>query len=108
MNINWGVAQKWTRTNKEGEGVKTWESWVNVLFERPLSVKTVASSVPTVLSLDNGDTITNPYGIANSFNNYFTSIGETAIKTWNIGINIFQAFSNQSDSTICNLAVKKK
>ena len=26
-----------------------------------ISLKTVASQVPTVLSLDNGDTITNPY-----------------------------------------------
>ena len=29
-----------------------------------ISLKTVASNVPTVLSLDNGDTITNPYDIA--------------------------------------------
>ena len=29
-----------------------------------ISLKTVASSVPTILSLDNGDTITNPYDIA--------------------------------------------
>ena len=61
-----------SKTNKDkqgGEGVKTWESWANVLFEWPLSVKTVASSVPTVLSLDDGDTITNPYDIAKSFNN---------------------------------------
>ena len=28
-------------------------------------------------SLDNGDTITNPYDIANTFNNYFASIAET-------------------------------
>ena len=33
-----------------------------------ISLKTVASSVPAVLSLDNGDTITNPYDIANAFN----------------------------------------
>ena len=33
-----------------------------------ISVKTVASSVPAVLSLNNGDTITNPYDIANAFN----------------------------------------
>ena len=33
-----------------------------------ISLKTIASSVPTVLSLDNGDTITNPYDIANTFN----------------------------------------
>ena len=36
-----------------------------------ISLKTVASNAPTVLSLDNGDTITNPYDIANAFNNYF-------------------------------------
>ena len=34
-------------------------------------------SVPTVLSLDNGDIITNPYDNANTFNNYFASIPET-------------------------------
>ena len=43
-----------------------------------LSQKTVASSVPTIL--DNGDTITNAYDIANNFNNYFASIAETAKK----------------------------
>ena len=42
-----------------------------------ISLKTVASSLPTVLPLDNGDTITNPYDIANTFNNYFASIAET-------------------------------
>ena len=30
---------------------------------------TVASSVSTMLSLNNGDTIINPYNIANTFNN---------------------------------------
>ena len=45
-----------------------------------ISVKTVSSSIPTVLSLDNGDTITNPYDIANTFNNYFASIAETTKK----------------------------
>ena len=29
--------------------------------------KNLASSVPTVLSLDNGDTVINPYDIANTF-----------------------------------------
>ena len=43
-----------------------------------ISQKTVASSVPTIL--DNGDTITNAYDIANNFNNYFASIAETAKK----------------------------
>ena len=32
--------------------------------------------IPTVLSLDNGDTITNPYDTANIFNNYFPSTAE--------------------------------
>ena len=45
-----------------------------------ISLKTVASNVPTVLSLDNGNTITNPYDIANTFNNYFASIAETTKK----------------------------
>ena len=45
-----------------------------------ISLKTVASHVPTVLSLDNGDTITNPYNIENTFNNYFPSIAETTKK----------------------------
>ena len=34
-----------------------------------VSLKTVVSCVPTILSLDNGDTITNPYHIVNTFNN---------------------------------------
>ena len=42
-----------------------------------ISLKTVASNVPTVLSLDNGNAITNPYDITNTFNNYFASIAET-------------------------------
>ena len=45
-----------------------------------ISLKTVASRVPTALSLNNGDTITNPYDIANTFNNYFASIAETMKK----------------------------
>ena len=35
-----------------------------------ISLKPVASSLLTALSLENGDTIINPYGIANTFNNY--------------------------------------
>ena len=42
-----------------------------------IPLKTIASNVPTVLSLDNGDTITNSYDIANTCNNYFSSIAET-------------------------------
>ena len=45
-----------------------------------ISLKTVASNVPTVLCLDNCDTVTNPYDIANTFNNYCASIAENAKK----------------------------
>ena len=46
-----------------------------------INLKTATSRVPTVLSLDNGDTITNPYDIASTFNNYFASIAETTKKS---------------------------
>ena len=61
-----------------------------------ISLKTVVSSLPTVLSLDNGDTITNPY-VAKTFNNYFASIAETTKKKHKI---FTQHLSNESDSTI--------
>ena len=46
-----------------------------------ISLKDAASHVPTVLSLDNGDTITNPCDIANTFKNYFAPIAETTKKS---------------------------
>ena len=49
----------------------TWKGIKSLIF-----LKTEASSVTTIPSLDNDDTITNPYGIANTFNNYFASIDE--------------------------------
>ena len=49
-------------------------------IESLISLKTVASNVPTVLSFDNGETITNPYDIANTFNNYFVSIAKATKK----------------------------
>ena len=42
-----------------------------------ISLKAVTTSLPIVCSFDNGDTITDPYGIAKFFNNYFASIAET-------------------------------
>ena len=63
-----------------------------------ISLKTVASHVPTVLSLDNGDTITNPYDIANTFNNYFASIAETTKKS----------IKYSRKQYFCNLLIKKK
>ena len=50
-------------------------TWKGIKFI--ISLKPLASSVPTLLSPDNGDIITNPYNIANTFNNYFASIAET-------------------------------
>ena len=54
----------------------TWKGIKSLIF-----LKNLASNVPTVLSLDNGDTITNPYDIANTFNNYFACIAETTKKS---------------------------
>ena len=59
---NWNIKNTW-------KGIKSL-----------ISLKTVVSYLCTVLSLDNGDTITNPYNIANTFNNYFASIAETTKK----------------------------
>ena len=50
------------------------------------------SSLSTVLSLDNGETITNPYDIANTFNNYFTSFAEIRKKAQNIHITFFRLY----------------
>ena len=66
-----------------------------------VSLKTVASFVPTIFSLNNGDIITNPYDIANTFNNYFASIGETTKKSINYSHKHFSDYlSNKSSSTI--------
>ena len=75
-----------------------------------INLKTATSRVPTVISLDNGDTIKNPYDIANTFNNYFASIAETTKKTSNIHINIFQTIFQTKvvQPYFCNLLIKKK
>ena len=73
---------------------KNWNNIKNTWKEIKslISLKTVAFNIPPVLSLDNGDTITNPYDFANTFNSYFASIAETTKKKHpkkNIHINIF-------------------
>ena len=66
-----------------------------------INLKTATSSVPTVLSLDNVDTITNPYDIANTFNNYFASIAETTKKSIKYSHKHFSGYlSNESSTTI--------
>ena len=61
--------RNWNNTKNTWKGVKSL-----------ISLKTVASNVPTVLCLDNGDTVINPYDIANTFNNYCASIAENTKK----------------------------
>ena len=58
--------------------------------------------LPTVLSLDNGDTITNPYDIANTFNNYFASLCSSNYKkSIKYSHKHFSGYlSNESSSTI--------
>ena len=66
-----------------------------------ISLKTVVSNVPTVLSLDNGDTITNLYDIANTFNYYFASIAQTTKKSIKYSNKHFSDYlSNESISTL--------
>ena len=74
----------------------TWKGIKSLIY-----LKTVAFNVPTVLSLDNGDTITNPYDIANTFNNYFASIAETTRKSIKYSHKYFSdCLSNESISTL--------
>ena len=74
-----------------------------------ISLKTVASHVPTVLSLDNGDTITSPYDIAKNFKNYFASIAETTKKSIKYSHKHFSDYlSNETSSTIFLQPTDKK
>ena len=65
-----------------------------------VSLKPAVCSTPTVISLDNGDIITNSYDIANTFNNYFASIAETTKKTKYSHKHFSDYLSNESDRTI--------
>ena len=54
---------------------------------------------PTILSLDNHNTITNPYDIANTFNNYLVAIAETTKKSIKYPQTYFLDYlSNESSS----------
>ena len=81
--------KKWTNIKNTWKGIKSL-----------IPLKTKASSLPTVLYHENGDTITNPY-IANIFNNYFASIAETTKKSIKYSHNYFSdILSSESSSTI--------
>ena len=82
---------------------KNWNNIKNTWKEIKslISLKTVASNILTVLSLDNVDTVTNPYDIANTFNNYFASIAETTKKKKKYSHKHFSNYlSNENSSTI--------
>ena len=77
----------------------TKSTWKGIKFL--ISLKTIASSVPTVLSLDNGDTITKPHDTVNTFNNNFASIAETTKKSIKYSHKHFSDYlSNETSSTI--------
>ena len=82
---------------------KNWNNITNTWkgIKQLISLKTVASNVPTVLSIDNGDSKTNPYDIANTFNNYFASIAQTTKKSIKYSLKYFSdCLSNESISTL--------
>ena len=95
------------KKSKQAYYVKCFErSWKNIKntwkeIKSFISLKTVASSVPTALFLDNNDTVTNPYDTANAFKNYFASIAKTTKKRKK---NLYKHFSDylshKSSSTI--------
>ena len=49
-----------------------------ILYKNSSFQCTNCTPPPPPKPLDNGDTITNPYDIANTFNDYFAAIAETA------------------------------
>ena len=84
------LKKKWNNIKNTWKGIKSL-----------ISLKTIASNVPTVLSLDNSDTVTNHYDIADTFNNYFASIAETKKKSIKYSHKHFSDYlSNENSSTI--------
>ena len=66
-----------------------------------LPISKTACILPCTLSLDSGDTIANPYDIANTFNNYFAAIAETTKKSIKYSHKHFSDYlSNESSTTI--------
>ena len=81
--------RNWNNINNTWKGIKPF-----------ISLKTVTSIEPTILSLDNGDTITHPYYIVNNFYNYFASLTETT-KSIKYSHKYFSGYlSNETSSTI--------
>ena len=81
---------------------KNWNNIKNIWkrIKSLISLKAVASSVPAVLTLHNGNTVTNPYDIASTFN-YLVSIAEATKKDIKYSYKHFSDYlSNESISTI--------
>ena len=72
------------------------------------SLNTVASHVPTVLYLDDGDTIRNPYDIAHAFYNYYASIAETTKKSIKYSCKHFSDYLSNETSTVYNISATYK
>ena len=68
----------------ENNTKNTWKG-----IESLISLTTVATSAPFVLSHNNGNTITNLYDIANAFSNYFASTAGTTINNIKYSHKIF-------------------
>ena len=82
--------KKWNSIKTTWKGIKS-----------IISLNTVASHVPTVVSFDNDDTLTNPYDIVNTLNNYFASIAEATKKSIKyLDKHFSDYFSNETSSTI--------
>ena len=62
------IERKWNNIKNAWKGIIS-------LISRKTSIP-----LPTILFLDNGNTITNPYDIVNTFNNCFASIAEATKK----------------------------
>ena len=73
--------RNWNNIKNSWKGMK---SLISLIFG--------TSSVLTVLSLDNGDTIANTFNIAKAFNNYFASIAETTKKSIKYSHKHFSAY----------------
>ena len=83
----------------------TWKGIKSLVF-----LKAVASTVPTLFTLENGDNITNRYDNANIFNNYLAPKVETTKKYIYIHINNFQTIFQMKlvVQYSFNLLIKKK
>ena len=83
---------------------KSKQDYYDKYFEKNWnSIKTTwkGINVPTVVSFDNDDTLTNPYDIVNTLNNYFASIAEATEKSIKyLDKHFSDYFSNETSSTI--------